>query len=63
MPATAQVLNPRETCLLHIDGRREDDQGMAWPDAEPRQMLRLGKKETGRLLDGALHDGFPDARS
>ena len=62
-PATAHVLNPRETCLLHIDGRREDDQGMAWPDAEPRQMLRLGKKETGRLLDGGLHDGFPEARS
>ena len=31
-----------------------------WPDAEPRQMLRLGKKETGRLLDGVLHDGFPE---
>lgn len=61
-PATAKVLNPRETCLLHIDGRREDDQGMAWPDAEPRQMLRLGKKETGRRLDGVLHDGFPEAR-
>lgn len=57
-PATAQVLTPRETCLLYSDGRRQDDKGLAFQTADPRQMLRLGKKAAGRHLDGQLHDGF-----
>lgn len=58
-PARAQALSPRETCLLYSDGRRQEDKGLAFQTADPRQMLRLGKKAAGRRLDGQLHDGFP----
>ena len=60
-PENAVILNPRETCLLYRDGSRHD-QGWAGPDEFPREMIRIGKKATGRRLDGQLHDTFPEAR-
>ncbi len=58
-PWRPTVLAPRDSCRLHVDGRREDDQGMAWPDREPRQMILIGKVAAGRDLDGVTHDGYP----
>lgn len=49
----------RDSCLLHRDGRMEDDGGFAWPAQEPRQMLLIGKKAAGRTLDGVEHNGYP----
>jgi protein gp37 len=38
----------RETCRIDLDGRAT--------------MIRVGKKAAGRLLDGKLHEEWPDAR-
>jgi protein gp37 len=40
-------------CRIGIDGRRSPD---GWP------MQRVGKHFAGRLLDGVIHDAFPEAR-
>lgn len=40
-------------CILKEDGSR--DETMLWMD-------RIGKNAAGRLLDGKLHDGYPEAR-
>lgn len=42
-------------------GRVSDD--IAPQDVGGHRMAMVGKKAAGRLLDGVLHDGFPEARS
>lgn len=39
----------------HVKPSREYTFDSGWP-----RMFRVGKKAAGRLLDGVLHDGFPD---
>lgn len=50
---------------LQRDGSRHDfADPAAWQQGTgPMLMLETGKKAAGRLLDGVLHDGFPEARS
>lgn len=34
-----------------------------WTGGDPWAMVRVGKKAAGRLLDGVLHDGYPEPRA
>lgn len=58
-----EVING-ERCTLHGPIARYSETCAACEcnDGEPT-LYRAGKKAAGRLLDGVLHDGFPEGRS
>lgn len=54
-----------DQCVLHADGRRFDGRAMYERPAFEQgsgamTMFAVGKRRTGRLLDGRLHDGYPE---
>lgn len=55
-----------DQCVLHADGQRFDgramfERGAFVQGSRAMTMMAIGKKRAGRLLDGVLHDGFPEA--
>ena len=46
-------------CIVTPDGRRPHE-GNCWPFGEDALMVRVGKRKAGRLLDGELHDEYPN---
>lgn len=55
----------RNSCVLHADGQRFDGEAMFRRPAfeqgsRAMTMFSIGKKASGRLLDGAKHDAMPD---
>ena len=50
--------------VLHANGSTHDiTEPMAFMQGtEAMQIFRIGKKTAGRLLDGVLHDGYPEAQ-
>lgn len=50
-------------CFLSATGSAFHGHPDNLPEGQPHRMMeRVGKKAAGRLLDGVLHDGFPEAR-
>lgn len=44
------------------DRSRNDGAALATPNALDEPLQRFGKKRAGRILDGAMHDGYPEPR-
>ncbi|WP_180897150.1 phage Gp37/Gp68 family protein [Martelella soudanensis] len=56
-----EMFDQASDCLLTADGRRFTIDDLP-PETPGRHMTRIGKKAAGRLLDGVLHDAFPELR-
>ena len=66
----ASVANGHHDCAMATnsahwvfpDGRMQKPSSTrpGWAGGDPYAMVRSGKKRAGRLLDGKLHDGFPN---
>jgi hypothetical protein len=61
-PAEGLIFNSatRQAIVAPDGATRVAAQGVA-PATGERLMSRLGKRQTGRLIDGALHDNYPSA--
>lgn len=61
-PEDDALYEGKADCWAHIDGGHHDGaMGIDFFHTHP--MYRVGKKAAGRLLDGVLHDGYPEVQS